>query len=69
LSAEPGLVDRGVHNFESETEESRDLLLPMLMKTDKDRRHLLLRSGFKHLLDDGEVFARRLHRAVEGDAA
>src|ERR1700756_2770074 len=42
---------------EEVTEESRDLLLPMLMKTDKDRRHLLLRSGFKHLLDDGEVFA------------
>jgi hypothetical protein len=30
---------------------------------------LLLRSGFKHLLDDGEVFASRLHRAAEGDAA
>src|SRR5580704_15752865 len=54
---------------EEVTEESRDLLLPMLMKTDKDRRHLLLRSGFKHLLDDGEVFASRLHSAAEGDAA
>ena len=54
---------------EEVTEESRDLLLPMLMKTDKDRRHLLLRSGFKHLLDDGEVFASRLHSTAEGDAA
>jgi MoxR-like ATPase len=39
------------------TEEQRDVLLPFLAKTEKDRRHLLLREGFKSLLDDGARFA------------
>ncbi len=38
----------------------RDVLLPFLAKTEKDRRHLLLREGFKSLLDDGARFARNL---------
>lgn len=42
------------------TEEQRDVLLPFLAKTEKDRRHLLLREGFKSLLDDGTRFARSL---------
>ena len=42
------------------TEEHRDVLLPFLAKTEKDRRHLLLREGFKSLLDDGARFAARL---------
>lgn len=42
------------------TEEQRDVLLPFLAKTEKARRHLLLREGFKSLLDDGARFARRL---------
>ncbi len=42
------------------TEEHRDVLLPFLAKTEKDRRHLLLREGFKSLLDDGARFARSL---------
>ena len=37
------------------TEEHRDVLLPFLAKTEKDRRHLLLREGFKSLLDDGAL--------------
>lgn len=40
--------------------EHRDVLLPFLAKTEKDRRHLLLREGFKSLLDDGARFARKL---------
>ncbi len=39
------------------TAEHRDVLLPFLAKTEKDRRHLLLREGFKSLLDDGARFA------------
>jgi MoxR-like ATPase len=46
------------------TEEHRDVLLPFLAKTEKDRRHLLLREGFKSLLDDGARFARKM--AIEG---
>ena len=40
--------------------EHRDVLLPFLAKTEKDRRHLLLREGFKSLLDDGARFARNI---------
>ena len=40
----------------------RDVLLPFLAKTEKDRRHLLLREGFKSLLDDGARFAGSLAR-------
>ncbi|HEV2172713.1 MAG TPA: MoxR family ATPase, partial [Nitrospira sp.] len=42
------------------TEEHRDVLLPFLAKTAKDRRHLLLREGFKSLLDDGARIAERM---------
>ena len=42
------------------TEEHRDILLPFLAKTEKDRRHLLLREGFKSLLDDGARLAARM---------
>ena len=42
------------------TEEHRDVLLPFLAKTEKDRRHLQLREGFKSLLDDGARFAQGL---------
>jgi len=36
------------------------VLQPFLAKTEKDRRHLLLREGFKSLLDDGARFAAKL---------
>ena len=42
------------------TEEHRDILLPFLAKTQADRRRLLLREGFKSLLDDGARFAESL---------
>jgi hypothetical protein len=42
------------------TADHRDVLLPFLAKTGKDRRHLLLREGFKSLLDDGARFAKKM---------
>jgi MoxR-like ATPase len=42
------------------TPELRDVFLPFLAKTEKDRRHLLLREGFKSLLDDGSRYAQKL---------
>ncbi len=50
------------------TEELRDVLLPFLAKTEKDRRHLMLREGFKSLLDDGARYAREL-AATEGSSS
>src|SRR5260370_25292738 len=38
----------------------RDVLFPLLAQTEKDRRHLLLRAGFKSLLDDGARFAQKM---------
>jgi hypothetical protein len=56
--------------------EQRDLLLPLLAKTEADRRGLLMRSGFEALVADSkryrdelvEVAAEGLPAAVE-DAA
>jgi MoxR-like ATPase len=50
------------------TTEQRDVLLPFLAKTEKDRRHLLLREGFTSLLLDGTRFARQMARAEGVDA-
>ena len=47
------------------TDDMRDVLLPILVKTDADRRHLLLRSAFQHLLHDGNVFAQKLHASAQ----
>lgn len=47
------------------TDDMRDVLLPILVKTDADRRHLLLRSAFEHLLHDGNVFAQKLHASAQ----
>jgi MoxR-like ATPase len=49
------------------TEEQRDVLLPFLAKTEKDRRHLLLREGFQSLLVDGARYAEDL--GISGGAA
>jgi MoxR-like ATPase len=49
------------------TEEQRDVLLPFLAKTEKDRRHLLLREGFQSLLVDGARYAQDL--GISGGAA
>jgi len=43
------------------TEKQRDVLLPFLAKTEKDRRHLLLREGFQSLLVDGARYAQDLN--------
>jgi MoxR-like ATPase len=45
------------------TTEQRDILLPFLAKTQKDRRHLLLREGFSSLLLDGSRFAKQMANA------
>jgi MoxR-like ATPase len=45
------------------TEEQRDVLLPFLAKTEKDRRHLLLREGFQSLLVDAARYAQDLDPA------
>jgi MoxR-like ATPase len=50
------------------TAEHRDVLLPFLAKTAKDRRHLLLREGFKGLLDDGARIAERMAKRGESAA-
>jgi len=49
------------------TEEQRDILLPFLAKTEKDRRHLLLREGFQSLLVDGARYAQEL--GISGGSA
>jgi len=49
------------------TEKQRDVLLPFLAKTEKDRRHLLLREGFQSLLVDGARYAQDLD--LSGGAA
>jgi MoxR-like ATPase len=50
----------GVLGADHVTEELRDVLLPFLAKTEKDRRHLMLREGFKSLINDGARYAREL---------
>jgi hypothetical protein len=54
---------------EEVTEEICDVLLPFLMKTDRDRRHLMLRSGFQHLPDDGQLYAGQIQSLESGGAA
>ena len=46
------------------TPELRDVFLPFLAKTEKDRRHLLLREGFSSLLQDGARYAEQI--AIQG---
>ena len=45
--------------------EMRDILLPLLAKTESDRRRLLLRDGFASLVHDSHRYARE----VVGDLA
>jgi MoxR-like ATPase len=42
------------------TADMRDVLLPLLAKTDSDRRRLLLRDGFASLVADGNRYAEEL---------
>jgi hypothetical protein len=42
------------------TPDLRDLLLPLLAKTDADRRRLLLRDGFESLIADSKLYRDEL---------
>lgn len=44
--------------------EMRDILLPLLAKTDADRRKLLLRDGFASLIYDAQQYTRAMRRAA-----
>ncbi|HET9182790.1 MAG TPA: MoxR family ATPase, partial [Candidatus Angelobacter sp.] len=43
------------------TPEMRDTLLPLLAKTEADRRKLLLRDGFASLIHDAQQHSREVH--------
>jgi MoxR-like ATPase len=49
--------------------EQRDVLLPLLAKTEGDRGRLLLREGFEGLIVDSKVYRDKLKRATEGEAS
>jgi hypothetical protein len=48
------------------TPEMRDILLPLLAKTEADRRKLLLRDGFASLIFDAQQYSAE---ALRGKAA
>jgi hypothetical protein len=48
----------GVLGEERVTPELRDVLLPLIAKTDADRRKLLLRDGWESLIYDALQYAR-----------
>ena len=50
-------------------ESLRDVLLPLLVKTESDRRRLMLRSGFQQILDSGATLASHIQRPVTGAVA
>ncbi|MGC2229538.1 MAG: hypothetical protein WA578_21410, partial [Candidatus Sulfotelmatobacter sp.] len=43
------------------TPEMRDILLPLLAKTEADRRKLLLRDGFASLIFDAQQYSAEAH--------
>lgn len=45
--------------------EQRDVLLPLLAKTEGDRGRLLLREGFEGLIADSKVYQEKLRRTSE----
>lgn len=51
--------------------EQRDVLLPLLAKTEGDRGRLLLREGFEGLIADSKVYRDKLHltKTIEGRVA
>jgi MoxR-like ATPase len=51
--------------------EHRDVLLPLLAKTEGDRGRLLLREGFEGLIVDSKIYRDKLHRtgAIAPDMA
>jgi MoxR-like ATPase len=54
--------------LEDITPESRDILLPLLAKTESDRKRLLLRDGFASLVHDSHQYAKEVPaEALEGE--
>jgi MoxR-like ATPase len=53
-----------VMGTERVTSEMRDILLPLLAKTEADRRKLLLRDGFASLVYDAEQYTQEALRGV-----
>jgi MoxR-like ATPase len=51
--------------YEQVTPELRDVLLPLVAKTEADRKKLLLRDGFASLIGDAQQYAREALRSVE----
>ena len=49
---------------DSVTPEMRDILLPLLAKTEGDRRKLLLRDGFASLIYDAQQYTQEALRGV-----
>lgn len=49
--------------------EQRDVLLPLLAKTEGDRGRLLLREGFEGLIVDSKVYRDRIKHSSEKDCA
>jgi MoxR-like ATPase len=49
---------------EQVTPELRDVLLPLLAKTEADRKKLLLRDGFASLIYDAQQYTERLRRTA-----
>ena len=49
--------------------DQRDVLLPLLAKTEADRGRLLLREGFEGLIVDSKMYRDKLHRINMGDVA
>jgi len=51
------------------TPEQRDVLLPLLAKTEADRGRLLLREGFEGLVMDSKVYREKFHRTRNASCA
>jgi len=49
--------------------EQRDVLLPLLAKTEGDRGRLLLREGFEGLIVDSKVYRDKFHRTRSAECA
>lgn len=58
-----------VLGVEEISHEQRDLLLPLLAKTEVDRKRLLLRAGFEGLVADSKRYRDELTAAAENGAA
>jgi MoxR-like ATPase len=62
-------VARGLRllGTEQPSDDLRDVMLPMLVKTHKDHKHLTMRSAFTSLLDDGLTYSEQLRKAERNE--